>query len=239
MKIEQLPQPSLNAESRNDAALAHSLLFWRRSIAKHLFAIFFLTLLIGAIAWFYASSLTPIYRATSTVFIESSRSKVVSIEEVYGNISGTRDHIQTQAEIIKSRDMAVKLVKRLGLVTHPAIDPRQKPPELDIASRLSDYIPAAWRPQEEPPAPDDAVLGSAIGEVLRGLDVQLVRNSQLIRVSFESSDRNLAATVANTLPEVYIENDLESRLQMTQKAASWLTGRLKGLRENLDAAERD
>src|ERR1019366_4970584 len=89
-----------------------------------------------------------------------------------------------------------------------------------------------------PPATDEAVLGGAIAEVLRSLDVQLVRNAQLIRVSFESSDRNLAAAVANTLPEVYIENDLESRLQMTQKAASWLTGRLKGLRENLDVSER-
>jgi len=167
MKIEQLPQESSTDPARGSDTISKQLLFWRRSISKHLFAIFFLTCLIGAIAWFYASSLTPIYRATSTVFIESTKSKVVSIEEVYGGISGNRDHIQTQAEIIKSRDMAIKLVKKLGLVTHPAIDPRQKPPELDIAARFRDFVPAAWLPQPPAPASDDAVLRSAVGEVIR------------------------------------------------------------------------
>src|SRR3989338_1087633 len=109
MKIEQLPQEELPAAQRREDALSERLRFWRRSIEKHQWAIALLTLLVGAISAFVVNSITPVYRATATLFIEPTKAKVVSIEEVYSGISGTRDHIQTQAEILKSRELASKL----------------------------------------------------------------------------------------------------------------------------------
>ncbi len=237
MKIEQLPQEDVPAGQRREDELSEQLRFWRRSIEKHQWAIVLLTVLVGAIAAFVVNSITPIYRATATLLIEPTKSKVVSIEEVYGGISGNRDHIQTQAEILKSRELATKLVKRLKLTTDPAIDPRQRPPALNISIPWQQWIPAGWL-SEDPPPSEDEIANAAIAAVLSSLDVQLVRNSFLIKVSFESTDKQLAAKLANTLADVYIENDLEARLQMTQQAASWLTGRVKGLRETLEASER-
>jgi succinoglycan biosynthesis transport protein ExoP len=238
MKIEQLAQADLmGTPQRREDALSEQLRFWRRSIAKHKLAVLFLTALVGVITAFVVFSITPIYRATTTVFIEQSKSKVVSIDEVYSGISANREHIQTQAEIIKSRELAAKLVKRLDLVAAPALDPRQRPPSLNLGFEWRDLAPAAWLPQE-PLQSDEAVTNAVIRAVQSDLDVQLVRNSQLIRVSFESSDRELAARVANSISELYIESDMEARLQMTQKAAMWLNGRIKGLRENLETSER-
>jgi len=91
---------------------------------------------------------------------------------------------------------------------------------------------------EEPAPSEKELTNSVIGSVRSDLDVQLVRLSFLIRVSFDSSDKNFAAKVANTLADVYIENDLEARLQMTQKAGAWLSGRVKGLRDAVEASER-
>ena len=237
MKIEQLPQEDSTAGTRGSDALSQRLRFWRRSIEKHQWAIAFLTLLVGAITAFVVYSITPIYRATTTLFIEPTKSKVVSIEEVYGGLSGTRDHIQTQAEILKSREMAARLAKRLKLTTHPAVDPRQAPPALNLSIPWEKWVPAGWLPEPPPPS-EEAIVNAAIGVVLASTDVRMVRNSYLIKVSFESSDKYLATTAANTLAEVYIENDLEARLLMTQQAASWLTGRVKGLRETVEASER-
>lgn len=237
MKIEQLPHEDSAAVARPEDALSGQLRFWRRSFEKHRWAIVLLTLLVGAVTTFVVYSLTPIYRATATLYIEPAKSKVVSIEEVYSGISGNREHIQTQVEILKSRELVQKLVKRLKLTTDPAIDPRQKPPALNLSILWRKWIPAGWLPEEPPPS-EEALNDSVIRSVLSDLDVQLVRLSFLIRVSFESTDKNLAAKVANTLAEVYIEDDLESRLQMTQKAASWLTGRVKGLRETVETSER-
>ena len=237
MQIEQLPLEQSGNAARPEDALSAQFRFWRRSLEKKRWAIVLLTLLVGAIATLVAYSLTPVYRSTATLYIEPAKSKVVSIEEVYGGISGNREHIQTQLEILKSRELAVKLVKRLNLSTEPAIDPRQRPPDLNLPIHLRDWIPAGWLP-EEPPLSEEALNAAAVRAVQKDLDVQLVRSSFLIRVSFDSTDKDLTAKVANSLADVYIESDLESRLQMTQKAGAWLTERVKGLRTNLEASER-
>ena len=238
MQIEQLPPDQSNPAARPEDALSAQLRFWRRSLEKKSWAIVLLTLLVGAVATLVAYSLTPVYRSTATLYIEPAKSNVVSIQEVYGGgISANFQHIQTQLEILKSRELAEKLVRRLNLAADPAIDPRQRPPALNLPIHLRDWIPAGWLP-ERPPLEKDALNAAAISAVQSNLDVQLVRNSLLIRVSFESTDKNLSAKVANTLADVYIESDLESRLQMTQKAGAWLTERVKGLKANLDASER-
>ena len=234
MKFEQIPREDAGAGAERQDAFSEQLRFWRRSIVKHKLVIALLTVLVGAITALIVSSLTPIYRATVTLFIEPGKSKVVSIEEVYSGISANREHIQTQAEIMKSRELIAKLVARMKLASHPALDPRQSP---GAGFNWKTYLPAGWLP-DELPISEEAATNAAIAAIADGLDVQLVRNSQLIRLSFESPDREFAATVANTFADLYIENDLEARMQMTQKAAAWLTGRLKSLRENLEASER-
>ena len=70
------------------------------------------------------------------------------------------------------------------------------------------------------------------------LQVAPVRGSQLIRVSFVAHDPELAAKVANTVAETFIESDLDARYQMTQKASDWLSERMRGLRQKVEASER-
>ena len=237
MKIEQLPRPDFDAATRPEDALSNQLRFWRRSLEKKRWAILLLTLLLGAVTALVVYSMTPVYRSTATLYIEPAKSKVVSIEEVYSGISGNREHIQTQLEILKSRELVEKLVKRLKLTTDPAIDPRQKPPALNLSIPWRTWIPAGWLP-EEAPLSEEAANDQAIRAVQSALDIQLVRLSFLIKVNFESIDKALAAKVANTLADVYIESDLESRLQMTQHASSWLAERVKGLRGTVETSER-
>lgn len=237
MQIDRLPRDDSAANARPEDALSAQLRYWRRSLEKKRWAIALLTLLVGAVTALVVYSMTPVYRSTATLYIEPAKSKIVSIEEVYGGVSGNREHIQTQLEILKSRELAEKLVKRLSLTTDPAIDPRQRPPALNLPIHLRDWIPAGWLPEDSPPS-GEALTAAVIRSVQSSLDVQLVRGSFLIKISFESMDKALAAKVANTLAEVYIENDLESRLQMTQKAGAWLADRVKGLRATVETSER-
>ena len=74
-----------------------------------------------------AFTATPVYRATATVLIEQSKARIVSIEEVYSGAMGAREHLTTQTEFLKSANVAERVVRRLGLATHPEFDPRQQP----------------------------------------------------------------------------------------------------------------
>ena len=61
----------------------------------------------------------PIYRATTQILIEKENPKVVNIEEVMGVNASDQDYYQTQYEILKSKALALKVIKSLNLKESP------------------------------------------------------------------------------------------------------------------------
>lgn len=190
-----------------------------------------LALVITALVALFVYAQTPMYQSTATMLIESSPAKIISIEEMYGLETSNREYFLTQFEILRSRELAARLVDALGLVHHPEFQPggdgfswRRLIPEGMAAPPVE--------PDEQ--ARRQAVIAAVMGR----LSVNPVRNSQLVEISFAAFDRELAARMANAYVDIYIENDLDARLQMTRRAASWLTGRLEDLRVKLEASEK-
>lgn len=205
--------------------------YWR-AISKRRWSIIGLTVLVAVLAALIVSNMRPLYRAATIVLIEQGKSKVVSIEEVYSQGMLQREYYQTQVEIIKSEELARKVVQKLGLSSHPDFDPRQS--EVSWFSRLFGGASS----QELAQISEEQATRTAISRFKRALQVQLVRNSQLAQIGFSSYDRELAAKVPNTLAETFIESDLESRMAMTQKASEWLRERMGELKTKVDTAEK-
>ena len=203
--------------------------YWR-AIAKRRWSILGLTILVAILALLIVNNMRPEFRATAVLLIEQTKSKVVSIEEVYSQGSAQREYYQTQVEILKSEDLARKVVQKLNLASHPDFDVRQNPPTL--WDRLTNSAPDLSR------ITDERALRPAVSRFRRNLQVNLIRNSQLAQITFTSFDRELAAKVPNVLAETFIENDLEARMAMTQKASEWLRERMGELRAKVDASEK-
>ncbi len=204
--------------------------YWR-SIARHKWSILALTVLVGILAVLMVFTITPTYRSTATLLIEQGKSKVVSIEEVYSNLGGNREYFQTQVEILKSAELSRKVIEKLALAKHPEFgEPVANEPG-------PSWLPEAFFGSKKAADPNDRSKAILL-KFSRLLQVQPVRNSQLVQISFVAEDKELAAKVPNTLAEVYIESDLESRVAMTQKASSWLTERLSGLRSKVEVSEK-
>ena len=201
--------------------------YWR-AIGKRRWAILGLTLLAAVLSYLVVSAMRPTYRGTATLLIEQGKSKVVSIEDVYNQGSANREYFQTQVEILKSEDLARKVVQKLSLTTHPDFDPRQQ---------AQHWSPLAFLRDEKPRSEDD-ILKAVVRRFRNDLQVQLVRNSQLAQITFTSYDKELAASVPNTMSELYIESDLEARVAMTSKATEWLRERMGELRAKVDTAEK-
>lgn len=182
-------------------------------------------------------ALTPIYRSTATVLVEVARSKVVSIDDIATGPSANREYFQTQAEFLKSRDVALRVVRELNLVDHPLFDLRQR--RDGLAGRVTRLFGAdTTTPDPTTPEGRAALEAYALERLARGLDIAPVRLSQLIQVSFESPDAALAGRIANAIAESYIRSDLDARLRTTQTALTWLSEQLETLRKRLEVAER-
>ena len=205
----------------------------------------FITTLLAVLVVF---NMTPIYKSTSTLLIESQQANVVSIQEVYG-LDGSSEYLLTQFEILKSRSLAKKVIKKLDLINHPAYNPKESELPESVAS-LKDYHPKTLLREYFPdifPAPEEATIPADLEEAKfdelienfqLNLSISPIRKTQLVKISFQSSDTELAAIIANEVANSYIENNLAAKLELTVKATTWLNSQLKDQRRSLTTAEK-
>jgi len=217
--------------------------YWR-AVARNKWRILALVVLVGLIATLYAYSLTPVYRASATLLVEGSRtkSKVGPAEEdpYIAYTGSSRDYYLTQYEIIKSREFAERLVRVMGLTKHPEFAPREAPRPWYAA-----LIPFA-RQHTPSLAPATTPTGAAalefeegvVDAVMGGTSLQPVRNTQLVKVFFDSTDPELAARIPNTLATIYIVADLEARAEATRRSTQFLVKQAEELKEKLVESER-
>jgi capsular exopolysaccharide synthesis family protein len=202
-------------------------------VNRHRIGIIGLAVFVSLLAMLVVYALPPVYQASATLLIESQKANVVSIEEVYGLDSQKSEYLQTQFEILKSRELAETVIRKLGLENHVEFDPRQWRSPFGIKEALQPLLPFLTPVQ----LTDERRWQITVDAFQSKLAISPVLKTQLVRIDFESIDPELTHRVANALGEAYIESDLEARLGMTQRAAEWLTGRLGSLKENLQQAE--
>ncbi|OFZ86876.1 MAG: hypothetical protein A2V78_13735 [Betaproteobacteria bacterium RBG_16_64_18] len=242
MLIATAQDPRLLGETREEREEeSFDLLEYWRTVSKRKWSILGLALAITVLSALVVSAVRPSYRSTVTILIEAKMNKVVGIEEVYAGASPNREYFQTQVEILKSRELAARVAQKLKLAVHPEFDPRQAEPAFWI--RWSEAVgidPADFgmSAAKKLDIDEEAIAKSVTGQVQGRLTVEPVRSSQLVRISYDAYDPQIAATIANSVAETFIESDLEARYQMTQKASNWLSERLGGLRQKVEASER-
>jgi capsular exopolysaccharide synthesis family protein len=235
-----LPPPKLDIHTQ-----AHELVRYWRAINRHRLGIILLVVAVGVLAAMYAFSLPPVYRGTATVLLDPVRKKSVTNEEILDSMAGTpRDYYLTQIEIMKSRDYAERLVRVLNLTRHPDFDPRQQRRDKgwmgSLMERFSAAAPATDKPAEiESAINEDAVREAAVGRVMGGISVTPSRNTQLVKVSFDTTDPLLAERVPNALSMIYIVADLESRTGAARQSMSFLSEQAEKLKTQLAESERE
>ena len=213
--------------------------YWR-IVSRYKWGILGLAIAITVLATLIVFSMDPVYRSTVTLLIEQKQAKVITIEEVYGLDGSNKEYLQTQFEILKSRELAARVVRELKLETHPEFAPQEETKqETDQTSFKLDWrflLPKGH--QKNPSISDDEKFNRIVDRFSANLTVAPVRNTQLVKISFESFDKALAARVANAMAYAYINSQMEARIAVTEQAAAWLTVRMSSLKTSLDASEQ-
>ena len=206
-----------------------------RTLNRYKWGILMVVIAVGMLAAMYASTLRPIYRSTATLMLEMGKPKVISTQDLYEAYNGTtRDYFLTQFEIIKSRDLAERLVRTMQLTKNPEYDPRQQ-----SKPWYADWVPAQFLPAAPGKAlSDEAIEESVVAQVMAHISLQPVKNTQLVKLNFDSHDPVLAERVPNTLAMIYIVSDLESRGDATRRSMMFLKDQAQELKRKLDESER-
>ena len=245
-------ESNTNTHSRNIITQHHNndddeidlLKLWQ-TIWRRKWSIITLTLIVMMVSVLVVMSLTPIYRAATTLLIEQKQAKVVSIEQVYGLEGNGNEYLQTQFELLKARSLAERVVRELNLTTHPEFDPRQQPePMINIAGLLKNFsidklIPATLPSDLENDLDqvEAKILDSVTKAFMTRISIEPQGKSQLVKVQVDMADPIMATRAANILSSSFIESQLEASMEMSVTATTWMNSRMGELRSKLKTAE--
>jgi len=171
----------------------------------------------------------PLYRAQARIQIDEEHTTAqTDFKEPSLVYSDPEPYYQTQYKILQGRDLALRAVKRLQLQTVPEFNGSgAKQPALTQAiTDLKTKVVTLVRGEAAVPAhragtpPNQNQQADAF---LGRVQVAPVRGSRLVDVYFVSADPQFAARAVNVLAEEYVNQNLEFRLQNTDKTLEWLT----------------
>jgi polysaccharide biosynthesis transport protein len=182
---------------------------WRQN------AVIFGSTVIGAVlAVLVTFQIAPVYTATTSVMIDPRKTNVVNLDSVVSGITTDTSAVLSEIEILKSRALAEKVVRKLGLVVDPEfnVDLRQPSALVRIGAALVSKLgfgsPGAPSTASQPdssliprPTPADIEMAKVVRILQRHLDVTPEGRSYVIRVSFDSEDAAKAAAIANAYAE--------------------------------------
>lgn len=225
------------------------LLWFRRRL------IIIITLLVGIVAWLHVNQLQSIYTANSSLMIGIQDPSPADINSMLYQRFFSMEPVE-QVEILKSRGLAEKVIVKLGLLNRPEFNPSLRGDEDGGFNVLHWINPLNWVPQSF----KESLRGARDGEVVtvapseeekarrkmaRAVDIFLgklsvasVDFSDIIHIGFRSPDPRTAAEVANELPEVFILDKLEAKLEATERVSGWLAEQLAELERKVRDSEQ-
>ena len=178
----------------------------------------------------------PVYRGRGLVEIQMENPDVPTLQELFQVENASDAYLETQYRILESENLARRVIAQLKLNQ-----------TAEFGSFTKDSTDSKQRDSSSPQV--FAVAGTARRsnatdvdtEVLKKfqdrLDIEPLKRSRLIEISFESNDPRLATQVVNTLADTYIEQNLEVRWQASQKASEWLSQQLLDMKVQLEKSE--
>lgn len=212
---------------------------------------------------FMVQRMTPLYSAEASLVLQRQQINAGgrTAESVVQGLNVDFYTNETEAEIIRSRTLALKVVEQLDLASNPLYNPELSEPKIGLMGSLKkalgiasfkEIFPESWRAslgmtEEEVEAPvvlsaaqkEEALRQYLVDMFLSGLSVEAGGTSLVIDLSYISPDPEMAALATNTVADIYILEQLNAKYEATERANRWLADRVGELRLRVQASSRN
>jgi polysaccharide biosynthesis transport protein len=215
----QIPFPHL-AEDENP------LLHYWRIIKKRRWTVVATLGIISALTVIFTLKTTPLYQATSKVAIFPETPNVLGFKDLE---NGSPDFdsdatLETQAAILRSDALAMKVIEAMRLDQNSEFASSSRP-QAEDSLRASSM------------QPDPAKTASLLGAFRGDLQVQLIRNSRLVEVSYTHPDPRLATEIVNALVRTFTEENFKTKYEAVTQTSDWLSTELADLQMKVQTSE--
>jgi len=185
---------------------------------------------------------TPIYTSSTHISIGSLDAE--SARQLSG-VSGStldEDQITTEIQVLRSEQIAARVVDTLDLVNNEVLFTKAESGPGRIVAGLKAVLTGAAETvlnllREEAlelPVSEEELAErarqNAVAKLRAGINASQIQRSRVLNVSYTSVSPTLSAQIANAIANAYIEDQLASKYEATQRATDWLKARSDQLR---------
>ena len=177
------------------------------------------------------------YPATTKIALQEGhpRKILTDIESVMSHGPITTTGINTELEIIRSRELVGQLVDSLDLTNNAAFNRLlQEPPVYNqfITQFLAIFGLDFQNPLSATSSED--VRSNVISSVLKAMTITNTRNTLVIDISVTTVDAALSVLMANTMAKLYIESQIQVKLDILANATEFLSARTSELKQEYE-----
>lgn len=196
------------------------------------------TMAIGGYYAFVAA--VPTFQANTQMALQIRTEMVVDLESVLSGVSSDQASINTEMEVIRSRELITRMVAALDLMNDPEFNVALRPDEGfspgDAMAFLRGFLPGGAAVPEV--ASEQAIRNRVIEAARDAIGTQIGRQSYVFTISATTWDPDKSALLANTLAGLYRDDQIALKVEATENAATWLSGRVSELQTELEARQR-
>lgn len=236
----------------------------RRSIREYLNVVYkrlplilALTILTTAVVALYMYRQPSQYMATTEMIIEPRKPKPQSKDSININFGNDQNYYNTQLKLLQNAELMRDVVVRLGLHHDPNLLSNQnrgilsalrsmfsggktegnKESSLPI---LTETAPDAANSEIANLTPEErAIAEKYAGELIGGLSVDQVEQTNIINLSLKSKNPEVAAKVVNTTAKMFIEQDVVRETQGAKKDYEDLSKSIEELKTQISGQEAE
>jgi len=188
--------------------------------------VIFFTLVVTFMVAFYVSLLKPSYKATAILQIGSNKpANTLSINDAFNESNASKEQIQTQYELLRSRKFAERVISQLNLVAHSEFNSGKYNDKVAFFSEIG-------RPKRTPTVRDIVTAFQA------RLNIAPIANTELVKISFSSYSPELSQKVANQVGITYLQYQDEIHSASKETTSQWLVDQLEELGKKLEISEQ-
>lgn len=217
------------------------------TLRKYKWPIILTTALATAITAMVVSSMTPIYRSTATLMFDTSTSGS-GFESSLGFTGGnSKQDIQTQVEILKSRTLAQRIVNELELKNHWEYNNTIEMPEqfknvgpfAPLKAWVARYLPGkADNVSVDLQRDENYIKDQMVRRLMGNTTVFPLKQTNLVKVSVEGIDRVLATKIANEIGKEYVSFYIDQSDGKNIEAKESLELKVADLKEKYETADQ-
>jgi polysaccharide biosynthesis transport protein len=197
-------------------------------IYKRLPLILALAILVTSVVAFYMYRQASMYEAQTTMIIEPPKPKVTSKDAININFGNDANYTNTQLRLLQNPELMREVVIRLGLHRDPNLFANQNKGVLTTLKSLfsseksktekESSLPVLTTDNSDSTTTAEKIVltpeeteraNSYAGTFLSGLRIEPVERTNLVNISVQSTNPELAAKVADMTAKMFIEDDAE------------------------------